>query len=667
MNARDLWIWGTALMVMAIPSVLPGQTAVGTAFTYQGELIDDGVAVNGECDFEFTLWDAADEGTQIGPTLTPTVTVTDGRFTEPLDFGANVFTGEARWLKIQACCLSPCDPTTNPLGPRQRLTPTPNSVRASTAPWTGLTGVPAGFDDKLDDDTLGGLSCANGEVAKSNGGDWACAEDEVGCCWNQDGDDLFYTTGSVGIGTTGPFLTAGDSIEIMNATLPTPRSGLPCVGFPTTGKVYCFGGIDGSLTNEIIEYDPITRGLSTLSAHLPTPRFALACVASSAVNKIYCFGGDEGSTMQDEIVEFDPGIPDVPGPIPIMNAVLPSGRAGLACAASAATGKIYCFGGKDGSSARLDEIVEFDPGIPDVPGSIPIMNTVLPSPRFGLACATDSSTGKIYCFGGLTGANTYLDEIVEYDPGIPDLPGPIPIMDATLPSPRYAFTCATDSSTEVIYCFGGFNGPPETYFNEIVEYDPGIPDVPGSIPIMDAVLPSPRFGLACATDSSTGKIYCFGGANGGGFFGDIVEFTLPLQAVLQVGDAGDGTGAVANSWSVFSSRAFKRDISPLGRMDYQNILDKLITTDVVRYRYAEDAQQTIHLGVIAEESPPEILRPGGKAVSLGDFTAFLMAAIKSQQALIEEQDLLLADVLGRLEQVEAMLAAQTRVEEGGAK
>ena len=29
---------------------------VSTAFNYQGELIDDGAPVDGECDFQFTLW-----------------------------------------------------------------------------------------------------------------------------------------------------------------------------------------------------------------------------------------------------------------------------------------------------------------------------------------------------------------------------------------------------------------------------------------------------------------------------------------------------------------------------------------------------------------------------------------------------------------------------------
>jgi hypothetical protein len=60
---------------------------VGTAFTYQGELIDGGAPVEATCDFEFTLWDDPAAGLPVGPVVPLQVEVVAGRFTALLDFG----------------------------------------------------------------------------------------------------------------------------------------------------------------------------------------------------------------------------------------------------------------------------------------------------------------------------------------------------------------------------------------------------------------------------------------------------------------------------------------------------------------------------------------------------------------------------------------------------
>ena len=123
---------GTGVLGLVCGSVHAAE--VGTAFTYQGELVRDGTPVNGECDFEFTLWDASAAGTQIGPTLTfdrgggnpPPVTITNGVFTVVLDFGEDVFDGNGRWLKIQAAC--PSGEALLPLDPRQAVRPVPYAL-----------------------------------------------------------------------------------------------------------------------------------------------------------------------------------------------------------------------------------------------------------------------------------------------------------------------------------------------------------------------------------------------------------------------------------------------------------------------------------------------------------------------------------------------------------
>ena len=71
--------------------------ALGTAFTYQGKLADGGNAANGTYDLRFAIYDALANGNAVGGPITNSpVGVTNGLFTTTLDFGASVFTGEAR-------------------------------------------------------------------------------------------------------------------------------------------------------------------------------------------------------------------------------------------------------------------------------------------------------------------------------------------------------------------------------------------------------------------------------------------------------------------------------------------------------------------------------------------------------------------------------------------
>ena len=111
------------------------QAALGTAFTHQGYLTDDGSPANGIYDFQFKLYDAPSNGTQVGSTATKDdVTVTDGLFTVELDFGSGVFDGTARFLEIGVRTGDSTDPYTI-LSPRQALTPVPYAL-ALPGLWT---------------------------------------------------------------------------------------------------------------------------------------------------------------------------------------------------------------------------------------------------------------------------------------------------------------------------------------------------------------------------------------------------------------------------------------------------------------------------------------------------------------------------------------------------
>ncbi len=128
-----------ALGLMAWQVEVSEAVPMGTAFTYQGRLLDANDTAEGEYDFQFKLFDAPNGGVQQGSTIDiNNVDVIDGYFTVELDFGASVFDGNDRWLQIGVRQVA--NPFTI-LSPRQEVTPTPYALYATSGP-----GVPVPLD-----------------------------------------------------------------------------------------------------------------------------------------------------------------------------------------------------------------------------------------------------------------------------------------------------------------------------------------------------------------------------------------------------------------------------------------------------------------------------------------------------------------------------------------
>ncbi len=124
--------------------VVAGQRAqaLSSAFTYQGQLRQSGVLVNGNCDSQFALFDAVTGGSQVGSTQTVSpVSVSNGLFTVQLDFGNEAFVDDDRWLEISVRCPTGVGAYIT-LAPRQQLTGAPYGLND----WhlTGNAGTSAG-------------------------------------------------------------------------------------------------------------------------------------------------------------------------------------------------------------------------------------------------------------------------------------------------------------------------------------------------------------------------------------------------------------------------------------------------------------------------------------------------------------------------------------------
>jgi hypothetical protein len=162
------------------------QAALGSAFTYQGQLKDDdGDPITEVCDITFDLWDAESDGTQIGSTSTvANVQVTDGYFTtwvnEGGEFGTDAFTGQARWLEVSVRCPAGSGDYTS-LTPRQALTAAPYAAFAQNVgthshwgdAWSGtgtgltLSGGDSGLSASGDDYGVVGMTGSSDGYAGS--------------------------------------------------------------------------------------------------------------------------------------------------------------------------------------------------------------------------------------------------------------------------------------------------------------------------------------------------------------------------------------------------------------------------------------------------------------------------------------------------------------------
>ncbi|MFN0136711.1 MAG: hypothetical protein ACKVS9_11425 [Phycisphaerae bacterium] len=131
-------LWGAIGMALtATPATVLAQQPVGSAFSYQGSLYQDGNPVTEACDFQFRLRNAPVAGAQIGAMIPiNNVSVDAGHFTAELDFGAAAFAGQARWLEIAVRRPAGVGAFVS-LAPRQELTPAPYAIGLSL-PFQGI-------------------------------------------------------------------------------------------------------------------------------------------------------------------------------------------------------------------------------------------------------------------------------------------------------------------------------------------------------------------------------------------------------------------------------------------------------------------------------------------------------------------------------------------------
>lgn len=158
---------------------------LGSSFTFQGQLQQQGAPANGAFDLSFDLFDQEVAGVPVvAPVLLEDVAVANGLFTVELDFGVAPFAGEQLWLEV---AVRPGVSTGGYSGllPRHKLTANPYALHARTVA-AGAVG-----SDEVDDSQVQlrvGQGCAAGSSIGS-----ILADGTVDC---ETDDDTIVTSAS---------------------------------------------------------------------------------------------------------------------------------------------------------------------------------------------------------------------------------------------------------------------------------------------------------------------------------------------------------------------------------------------------------------------------------------------------------------------------------------
>lgn len=108
-------------MVLGLSGAVASAQNLGTSFTYQGRLVNNGDPASGAYDITFVLHSHPTNSAPVGsPVALTRVPVMDGFFTVHLDFGDIAFNGQPRWLEIEV--------ETTTLAPRQPIRPAPYAL-----------------------------------------------------------------------------------------------------------------------------------------------------------------------------------------------------------------------------------------------------------------------------------------------------------------------------------------------------------------------------------------------------------------------------------------------------------------------------------------------------------------------------------------------------------
>lgn len=273
-----------AALTLLLATAGAGAQTLGSAFTYQGQLKELGQPASGLYDLQMCLFDSPSN--PIAMACAPDfddVPVEAGLFAITLDFGSVPFVGQERYLELRVRPGASVSGYTI-LAPRQLIRPAPEALRsnvAAAAPWSGLTGVPAGFADGVDNDSGGtvtniatGTGLTGGPITGS--GSIAVAPGGIGAAQIDPAQVQSRVTGSC---SPGLFVRTVNQ----DGTVVCDPAGIGSITGVTAGTGLAGGGTNGAVTVGIA---PGGVGATEINATQVQSRVAGICAVGQYVRAV---------------------------------------------------------------------------------------------------------------------------------------------------------------------------------------------------------------------------------------------------------------------------------------------------------------------------------------------------------------------------------------------
>lgn len=225
-----------AMTVAALMAAASYASAIGTTWTYQSVLFDNGSPANGVYDIQIQLYDAPSGGSLLATQVFNNEPVTRGTWTGNVDFGSNFNDGKPRWVAV-GIRPGPSGGAYTVLTPRQPVLPTPHAIRSESTQFLRMynlapnDGILAGYTTTYSGTGGGGAAYLNGEDGAQTFVMEPDFDGSGGWFRVQGGSGSFTVDGASGGATEGPSVSISgpDSASSFN----TNATGSSSVVLPT--------------------------------------------------------------------------------------------------------------------------------------------------------------------------------------------------------------------------------------------------------------------------------------------------------------------------------------------------------------------------------------------------------------------------------------------------